>query len=366
MRTWIDSITTKRSRSGVATGLLLGLAFLAHTAAGVFLTLLVAMSTWFALMRSRLGQSSLASRLRPAVLVGVVATVVVLPFVVPLAQTYSFNIINRAPGAWQDTAVPLTLDAVFGDRPYVPIRFALAVCGVVFLIRARQWTTVNLISSSFASALGLLLYCSAASEYGNLVPLVPPYHFFFILRGLAWICLGAGLFALVMFAHRWSARWSIDAIGTTLTLVALVALFPKYLGREAFTTAPAKSRVFESSALPAAREWVRSHTAATDVFLASDVDALIIAGGSGRRVVSVESAFSSPYVDYDARARARDAMFSALLANNDEDFLTLRDRFGVRYVVARGEQATRLQQRARSRLSLAFAAQDVVIFEVLP
>ena len=197
---------------------------------------------------------------------------------------------------------------------------------------------------------------------------VPAYHFYFMLRGWKWVVFGCGLIAVVdVVVRRWNARGrrSIPAEAASAGMVILlaVAVYPRYLGREAFKNARTMSQQLAADEERTVHGWIREHTDTKSVFLASDNDALTLVGPAGRSVVCVASSFSNPYVDHLARATARDRMFQALVDGDGAAFGGLRREFGVTHVLARDRQIDSLRLHPEL-VREAFSAGSVTVFEV--
>jgi hypothetical protein len=116
--------------------------------------------------------------------------------------------------------------------------------------------------------------------------------------------------------------------------IAVVAAFPFYRQREAFTSGRRDAERDDSRLnRQEAREWIRAHTAPDDVFLAADDMALMIVGPAGRKVVAVNAYFSSPYVDWRARHETRDAMVTDLREQRFADLVARCKAHGVGFVI---------------------------------
>jgi hypothetical protein len=99
------------------------------------------------------------------------------------------------------------------------------------------------------------------------------------------------------------------------------------------------------------------------------LDALQIIGPAGRNVVSVDRFFSNPnpYVDYEARASARDRMFAALMNGDLASFEDLRRPFDVSHLLARGDEPRVIREPSLASgtiLTLVFVAGTITIFEI--
>lgn len=154
---------------------------------------------------------------------------------------------------------------------------------------------------------------------------MPAYHVYFLLRAWKWLAFDCGVVAATeMAVARWNARGKRriqkDTAQAVVVVLFVAALYPRYLGREAFREAPRISRQISLADERRLHDWIREHTHLDAVFLADDIDALTLVGPLGRAVVSVPPAFFNPYVGHRMRATARDRMINAL-ENGDAGLL---------------------------------------------
>jgi hypothetical protein len=239
----------------------------------------------------------------------------------------------------------------------------LAVAGGVTLARRRDAGVIVL--WSWGAAALVLSACSlAATWYPSWPPLVPAYHFEYQVRAWGWMLVGAGTWSiLALVAERTSAgaRGRAALLATT-ALISIALLYPRYLQRPAFRQAAAAARAIGARSDRLITGWIRASTPRDAVFLASSDDSLLIVAPAGRHVVAVDAPFSNPYVDYNARRAARDAMFAAIDAHDWDRFRSQAARYGVTFVLAHGQRASALL--AAPPLAIAYGTADAVIVRV--
>jgi hypothetical protein len=347
-------------------GVLLALTFLAHTAAGV---LLGALTLAVSVRRTPDTSRSLSSRALRVVMPFSIAALITAPFLLPLATRYRFHVLNRVPGTWSDDG--LRFSTLFFDlgRPGSFLLLALMVLGAISIWRARDSSVkIVLVAWGLVATVGHW-YASLAAASATLPSIVPAFHFFFLMRAWTWLLFGSGVAALLdMAARRLAAARSrsIDApiVGALAAALFVVSVYPRYLGREAFTRAPAVSRELAQADGRVMSDWIRSHIPASAVVAADDEDALRIVGPAGRFVVSVSPAFSNPYVDHAARAAARDHVVAALVAGDKESFAGVTSRLGVTHLLVRTEMAARIRL-ANPTLEELFSSGTLVLFRLV-
>jgi hypothetical protein len=344
-------------------GVLLGLTFMAHTAAGLLLAALI--------FGGELGIGRTTSFARRMLAIAVpfgVAALVSAPFLMPLAMRYRFHVLNRIPGTWSDDG--LRLSTLFFDlgRPGSFVIFLLLVWGAVAIWRTcKSSVKVVLAMWGVVATLGHW-YASIAATSATLPSLVPAFHFFFLMRAWTWLLFGSGVAALVdVVARRVAAsKWgSVDRsiVGAMVAVLFVAAVYPRYLGREAFTRAPALSRELAASDARTVSDWIRGNIPASAIVLADDEDALRVVGPAGRFVVSVSPAFSNPYVDYRARHAVRDRFFAALATGQKDALTSLRREIDVTHIVASADLDVALVRSGGAAEEL-FSAGGVVVFRL--
>jgi hypothetical protein len=347
-------------------GILLGFTFLAHTGVGLVLAGIMFLTS--CLRRP----SSQRSRRSIATVLGVPCSVA-LPFIalllLPIALRYRFHVFNRDPAVWAyDGAYPSVI-AAGALRPSAVITLLIVVIGGLW-IRRNLRPTVSIVLMSWAIvATAGLLYSVWVEQAPQWPALVSAYHFLFAVRALKWLVFGCGVIAITTatwehFGFR--SRMPVDVFCATAVLLLAVAIYPRYLGREAFRVGYEKSAHTVTADDERVYDWIRTNTDRDDVFLSSDNDALRVVGPAGRFVVSVERFFSNPYVRHEVRSADRDEMYASLLRGDRSTFEQRRERYDVQYVLARDSDIATIRQRSAEFLDLVFTSGSIAIFEVKP
>lgn len=366
---WSGALARPNPGRAIGSGLLLAATFWAHSAAallfgGIVFATATVKSAWAPGTGPR-------QRFGLAALTLVVAAALAMPFLFPLWERYGLRIMNREPATWPYEPAHLGEILRGTIRRSALVHLIVAAVGVKWAVSRATPRAVAVLAAWGAVAAVMLGYSLAAEEHAGLPPLVPAYHFFFQLRALQWVLFGCGFMVMAAFVVGRRPAGLLPRASSQLLSLFLIALlavlvYPRYLGREAFAAAPRWSREFAASEIPRLHRWLRERSPASSVFLSSDIDALQVVAPAGRSAVSVAPAFSNPYVDYQARAAARDTMLALLAACADTaELRRLRDRFGVTHVLSRGDQADvigRCDRLVRLKLSAGPAA----IFELLP
>jgi len=169
---------------------------------------------------------------------------------------------------------------------------------------------------------------------------LPAHHFFFYLHAVRALCFGHGAFVLALALAR-TTGWkrlrrpssrALLALASTVLLCLVQA--PVYLGREDFHYQRTRSLAWSVQAdRTATWEWIDRNTRPTDVYYAAPEDAMRIVGPAGARVVLTDQYFSNPYVDYGERARAHEAIATALDRCDRAALASLLGRYGVTHLL---------------------------------
>ncbi|MBA2302931.1 MAG: hypothetical protein H0W08_09885 [Acidobacteria bacterium] len=360
---WASTLERPTPSRIVFAGVILGLTLLAHSGGAALLAGTMMATSWFACW----GNARISHRIATVAVPPVVALLVCLPFLAPLATQYSFHVLNRLPATWIDEArQPL---AALGGlaRPGAWLQLALVAVGL-WWIRARVRPMAKVVLTAwFLVAMSLYAY-SVLTQSRQWPALMPAYHFYFLLRAWKWLAFGCGVVAATeMAVARWNARGKRriqkDTAQAVVVILFVAAVYPRYLGREAFREAPRIARQISLADERRLHDWIREHTHLDAVFLADDIDALTLVGPSGRAVVSVPPAFSNPYVDHRMRATARDRMVNALENGDVELLQALVGQFGVTHVLARNRTIDYLRQQT-ALVHEVSSAGSVVVFEL--
>jgi hypothetical protein len=324
----------------LATGALLGLTFLAHTAPALILGIVIA-SGWR--LRAAAPGTAWAPILRRHALLLLVALVTAAPFLWSILFRYHLRVRNPTPLTW--FGAPLAAGGAGGILALgLSAETAVAFLGLVWLIlRDERRLEAGLITRWAVAAGALLVYTLLGNPSfhagTSLPPLLPPHHFLFSLKALESVLVGYAVSGLVLEMGRrfdLTASWVVRSGAALLAGLALgVGLaFPRYQTREAFVMARRQAEKDDTRATrEEAREWIRSHTRPEDVFLAADDLALLVVGSAGRKTVALDPYFSNPYVDWKRRREGRDTMVALLEEGRYLPFATLAREFGVTFVI---------------------------------
>ncbi|MGE0455726.1 MAG: hypothetical protein AB7O37_18580 [Vicinamibacteria bacterium] len=331
------AVSRPRAWRYAATGVLVGLTFLAHTGPlPLFLVLLVA-----ELVRSRRSRSL---RPRDVLLIGAVAALVAAPFLASILGRYGAHVQNAAPILWRWLPELRQAGPVLAAQ--LPWTSAFALMGLALCWRKRRRPGVARLLVLSGSALVFFLLGFAHDipwlRRVSWIQLVPQHHFWFYLRvfeaalvGLAWAALlGLGFHRLKPYGVTSGRR---AALRGALVAVAVLVALPGYrqrtglvAGRQAIARQHHDLRGVERRRL---WEWLRHGTQPREVFLASDLDALLVVAPAGRRVLALDEAFSSPYVDLRPRVDARNRLLRLLAARRWPRLLALAHEWNVRHVL---------------------------------
>jgi hypothetical protein len=331
------------SRNAVA-GLLTGLTFLAAAPPALMLAGVTAAGVAFSVIRAqRNGRPAVRRALIEPLFLAVTALAVAAPFLYFVLWHYKLQVLNTVPTSWQWAG----LDAVWPPRDLAWPRL-LALAGAVALaFRAPHRPLDALLLAGFTlTAAGLLAYRQVAALVGIPLPqFVPSHYFVFYLQAAQWMLAGVLVSSVSQALQAQLGRWSRSpareaVVASVLVAIGLLAVVPQY-GRRGYF-APARSASLGEARRPHPNEaiaWIRRHTSPDDVFLAPPPLVLRVVGPAGRKAVVVDSVFSNPYVDREARVRAAERTYRALL---DRDWTRFRDaafEAGVTYLLSsRAEQ----------------------------
>ncbi len=360
-----------RTASGVAwyaaTGALWGVTFLAHAAPALVFGVM-ALATFAFDVRWREGARVPAGTAlgRLALMIGL-ALVVSSPLLVTIIGHYGLRTVHTEPAMYTEPLLGRELPRMLWLHLTAPM--LVAAVGALALARqkspaARIPIGTWLLASGLFLAQAYVLLAARVLAGWRLPSFVPSFHFFFYAKAATAMLFALGVTAIAARAVRLPAfqRWSPRALADALCLLLLVVGAPTYMARPDFGEARRDALATMSSHQVRVAEWLRAQRQRADVVAASDYDAAVIAGPAGVKVVAAFSTFSNPYVDWDARAEARDRLFAALDAGDDDAFAELADRFALTHVIARGRRAADYAARGVGPIEEIFAAGDIRVF----
>jgi hypothetical protein len=363
-------------------GILLGIAFLGHTAPAVILGMII----FVGLLMNPVAQSQLQVRsvsvrkTVPLIFILVVAFIVSLPFTFSILFHYHLRILNPVPSNW--IYAPLAIDK-FPDflRGCLSWFGALAAIGLVVLISTRSARP-----GKIALFTWLVICCAAlaVNEVQQMISprlhlmFVPAHHFLFYLRAIENILFGVGLvWGCRFLARRLTSlsrkrpdqvdhfRRAVEAGFVALAVVVFLALaYPSYRARFDFTNARSQAVSFaERKAYLDAYHWIFANTKPVDVFLSlnGDLDLSIVGPADRKVVVTSQPEFSNPYVDWNWRFNIASQVVDKL-TSAPSDALPALAANGVNYIIT--APIDQFDRAPFSFLSKEFAEDDVVIYKV--
>jgi hypothetical protein len=379
---FVIAIRTQRRRWFVLTGILLGLAFLAHSGPALMLGISIAGYTAMIVIRNQTQRR--AALINFGVIIGL-ALIVSAPLTYSLVVRYRLDVFNLIPG--DSIHPPVALDNLVtywrASTIEQPLFLVVIVGFIAIFRRARRPGSRLIIALWLLGAIGVLAY-SYLRQYlkrqGIEIPgFVPSYHFLVYLRAVESLLFGAGVVALCgmaaslivrMFKVRSEATTTRLRVEHGLVMVVLIGLFiavwPAYLERRDFNDLPRGSVLYEQNAdFVNTYNWLRANARPNDVVLASDRLATYVIGPAGRKIVAGDSFYANPYVDWKTRADDRDAMFGQLMAGDCATFLPIAAKYPVAYVAAGGNLAKDIDATAPTCVEKVLAGSSVQVYRVV-
>jgi hypothetical protein len=274
-----------------------------------------------------------------------VALLVSLPFDFEILWRYHLKIINQFPSQSPSSLLDLNELPSLARTIAVPALVAAAALGLRAATRMDLGMRVLLawfgvVAALLAANVGRLLLDKAGI---HLPPVVAAFHFFSYLMTIVAIGVGVGIrdgsAALVKRLSRGGQARSSepgiagDLVACGVTLLLVVAAYPRYLQRQDFTDVRQEAVAMNERFPIDVVDWIRAHTSSDDVFLCTDDASLYIVPPAGRKVVSTNRYFSNPYVDWVTRDADRSRMFDQLGRGDIDGFRTLAAKYGVRFIL---------------------------------
>ena len=309
--------TTRRRQWFAASGALLGMTFLAHTAPAALLGSVALLDTVRAWWKERS-----ARPLRDFVILVACAVVVASPFLFPIVGRYHLRVLNPAPFEWRWLPSWQPAARMLGHQ--LSLWSLLALPGLALLAwrpvsrTARRYALLLLLTTAF------FFVTPFVDQHLGWRPLralqvVSQHHFWFYLRLLESVFVGFFLAAVTGFAgrallragHVERGRYHLAAtmLSTVVVLAGLWVVYPSYrqrvtfkVGRNARLAITRDDRDAERTRLVA---WTSSTTGAREGFLASDQVALLVVGPAGRKTLVLDANFASSSSTW-ARGSTRD------------------------------------------------------------
>ena len=376
-------------RWSLATGAILGLTFLGHTAPALILgcimvlgTLRVLLNTWH---EGPLHAERHRAVLKMAAGLGV-ALLVSLPYAWSILFHYGLVVINEEPSSWLWGKIAVFGAAEFAAQNLSPLSL-LPTLGLLWVIMARGRPVERRILLYWLVLAGLLFAYTYVWQLlkvvGVLVPrIVPGHHFLIYVKALEVLLFGHGLVLLIRYLLQLT-RYLVPRVDRLVTAVegrerrirgALLALavvlglgaaYPMYLHREDFQIELYKAkRLAPDPGAMQTYNWIQDSTRPTDVFLASDHHTLHLLSSAGRKVVSTIAYFSNPFVDWKTRHKDRHHLFSSVENGDLKTFRRLVAKYAVSYMLVDPSQS--VNPGLQAMLKQAFNGGGVIIYRVLP
>lgn len=353
MAAYWKALSTRRAVWYAATGALLGVTFMFHTAPALLLGLTVLATVWNEARESQ-SRSAVYARLRSALFHGLltaaIAFVISLPYTLPILAKYQFHIRNMAPSVYQsDYFLLSTLPRLLRDL-LTPTN-AITLLGVAALLRRRRWEPRTVILLAWGGiSVAFLVYSYIWQKWPALPhPITPAHHFMISLTAWKTIVFAVGVAALwhagtwlwTRRAHAPSERDLQTAPARVCVAVVCLLLWiytTPYRAYEDFRITREKPVYLQSWDLVRCvplYEWMLASTQPDDVFLIENVQAEMKAVlPAGRKLVAGSLLiFLNPYVDCEKRSLDRQRLFDALQAGNEEGFMSLAGTYRVSHVI---------------------------------
>jgi hypothetical protein len=375
---WVAHLRSGTRRSAMAAGLLLGLTFLGHTAPAVLLgNILVITAGMSALRKFRAGERAAALvhgyHLGLALLVAFIAS---LPFTISILFRYHLHVVNPKPTEWVWEGAALeNLPAIL--LGLISLKSAVMAVGLAAVFsRALPRPVKEVVLAWLAAALGFFAWSLLAqwtARHGVTLPQVNPgYHYVLYLIAIGHVFFAMGLvqivelvlvrFSQVREGYRALARAACVVI---LTVVLFVANYRDFRVWHGFTRDHSVAlRRLDQLDNFAPYYWIAENTKPGAVFLCNDRPGLYCVAAAGARVVANDPYFSSLYVPYEPRAKAREILWIALREKDEKTFRDAAAAHRVAYVLAEGEQRDWAIQSGFSELEEVFASKQFTIYRL--
>jgi hypothetical protein len=312
--------------------------------------------------------------------VGSVSALVCAPFLVPLILRYGLHTENSLPSRFGGVWPREILRAHWSFRSIGVGAGALWLAVQLGPLRRIEGRWLALVLALLASVGGLFygIVVQKLELRGVVLPLLfPTFHFQFYLLALECLLFGPGLVWLGRRLHDYvmERKGAIPALGAVArlepyrgplcALLLLLLSAPSYQSREDFVLWPAESRrLAADEATRAVYEWARTHLETNDVVLADTRLGMFGIVAAGHAVVSTYQTMSNPYVAFEPREAARQAMYAQLRSGDHDAFSRSAASYGVTYVIAEtgATECCALTAIDSPRLGVALNAPGVIVY----
>lgn len=347
------AVQTNRGHHFAVVGILLGLTFLGHTAPAILIGGLVSFYT-LARVVGRAQQRhwvEVRRTLGRFAVVVILALVVSAPYLVSIVGHYRLEIVHRHPTFWIYPEMEVANIGRFLNERLSRSLVAPALVGLVALVTTR---TARASRAWVLGWMGLALLFVAYSYVwqiqlarGVVWPsVVPGFHFlrYFnagesILAAYGIVTVGSALALLVQRWHSgiaWGAPLMRRAVPVLLTAILAGLSYPAYDRRIDLTYYRDQAKqMFQGPDFDDMFLWVRRELRPTDVVAAPENLSLGLIGPAGRKVLVVDRFFSNPYVNWQVRHQALEALYYGLDRGLCDAFRARANQYHVTHVLTR-------------------------------
>ena len=353
------AVHTNRGHHFAEFGILLGLTFLGHAAPAVLLGSMVGIYTLVravGLARRQQWVEMRRTLARFAVVV-VLALVVSAPYLVSIVGHYGLAIANAHPTFWIYPDMEAGNLGRFLDERFGRLIVPAVIVGLAALLTTPQagsarawvlgWMGLSLLFVAYSYVWQIQLARQVVWPSA-----VPGFHFlrYFnagesMLAAYGVVTVG-GLLAALVARWRpgvaWAASLTRRAVPVLLIAILLGVTYPAYARRVDFTDYRDQAKLmFQGPDFADMFRWLRRELRPTDVVAAPENLSLSLVGPAGRKVVAVERFFSNPYVRWEPRHDALQALYFGLDGGFCDAFRERADSFHVTHVMARADSVRR-------------------------
>jgi len=366
-----------------ATGILLGLTFLGHTAPAILLGLIIvvaAVTSAFAHNDQALSFSTKTKEIRALLVIFAIAFVVSLPFTFSILFHYHLRVVNTVPSNWVYHSLALNRLPSF-LRSFLSWFTLIALIGVWITIKSgsHRRRRILLLTWLIVCVLALVLNEIQQLPSSNLqLMFVPAHHFLFYLQALEDIFFGVGLVFICRSCANYLLSKTVEndpqpdlkllserALVGIGIVVFLALSFRSYLSRFDFTAARSQAiRFQERKSYLDAYRWILSNTKPEDVFLSlnRDFDLSIVGPADRKTLVTCQPEFSNPYISFQSRVETATNIVDKLARAAPDTPAALRAAH-VNYIITL--PMGQFDQSPFAFLSKKFAEDDVAIYQVI-
>lgn len=315
-------------------GVLWGLTFLGHTAPALIIGIMV---LWLSVRDSFAGRSTVGGAASRTVVMMSFAIAVSSPLIVIIVGHYGLRTAHTQPSLYSEPLLARELPTLL--RMHLTLPMAVAVVGAWAVWRrravsaeARVWLGAWILAAASLLGYGYVVIGARLAAGIDLPSVVPFFHFFFYLKAATAVLFGIGVDQVGQWAGARFGR-STRMASAAACAVLLAAGARAYVNRPDFADSRRDALAVTNSDQASASRWLRAQAAPGDVALATDLDAALVAGPAGVKVVATFGGFSNPYVPREPRVAARDGMLAAIDRGDAETFMVLARPYSVSWVV---------------------------------